>query len=113
MFYNRYMKIGIRKPNLKKRLRASTTAKYVRMAKRSLPTYNQKGMGIFHNLRKAIYNRIYNRTTRRLEVSIPKVKTYDENKTMLSAGLIVMIITYSILAFVFFVFMYFLFVIAF
>lgn len=57
------MKIGLRKPSLKKMVKARTTGKLKRMAKKAvIPGYGQKGMGILHP-KKAVYNKIYNRTT--------------------------------------------------
>lgn len=58
------MKIGIRKPNLKKRIKARTTAKVKRAVKRSInPLYGKKGMGYINDPKKAVYNKIYNKTT--------------------------------------------------
>ena len=57
------MKIGIRKPSLKKSLKARTTGAIKRKIKRSInPLYGKKGMGIFHP-KKAVYNKIYNKVT--------------------------------------------------
>lgn len=58
------MKIGLRKPSLKKSLKARTTGKIKRDIKSAvIPTYNQKGLGIIKNPKKAIYNKVYNKTT--------------------------------------------------
>lgn len=58
------MKIGVRKPNLKKRIKARTTAKVKRAVKRSVnPLYGKKGMGYINDPKKAVYNKIYNKTT--------------------------------------------------
>ena len=57
------MKIGTRKPSLKKSLSARTTGRAKRAIKRAvIPGYGKKGMGLLHP-KKAIYNRIYKRTT--------------------------------------------------
>ena len=58
------MKIGARKPSIKKRVTAKTTGKIVRSAKRSVnPLYGKKGMGYVNNPKKAVYNKVYNKTT--------------------------------------------------
>lgn len=59
------MKIGYRKPNLKKSMKARTTGRAKRSVKRSIsPGYGKKGIGIVKNPRKAIYNKVYRKTTR-------------------------------------------------
>ena len=55
------MKFGIRKPSLKKRIAARTSVK--RAVRHRLGLKAPRGMGIFTNPKKAVYNRIYNRTT--------------------------------------------------
>lgn len=58
------MKFGMRKPNLKKKLKARTTGKVKRSLKRSIdPTYGKKGMGYIKDPKKAIYNKVYNKTS--------------------------------------------------
>lgn len=58
------MKIGMRTPSLKKSLKAKTTSKWKRQAKRALiPGYGQKGIGWIKNPKKALYNKIYHKTT--------------------------------------------------
>lgn len=57
------MKIGMRKPSLKKSLKARTTGKWKRQLKRQfIPGYGKKGMGILHP-KKALYNKVYRKTT--------------------------------------------------
>ena len=59
------MKIGFRTPSLKKSLKARTTSKYKRRLESAIdPTYGKKGVGWFKNPKKALYNKIYNKTTR-------------------------------------------------
>ncbi|OXZ29879.1 hypothetical protein B9N57_07640 [Finegoldia magna] len=59
------MKIGFRTPSLKKSLKARTTSKYKRQLKSAInPTYGKKGVGWFKNPKKALYNKIYNKTTK-------------------------------------------------
>ena len=58
------MKIGARKPSIKKRVTAKTTGKITRSVKRSVnPLYGKKGMGYVNNPKKAVYNKVYNKTT--------------------------------------------------
>ena len=59
------MKIGFRTPSLKKSFKARTTSKYKRQLKSAIdPTYGKKGVGWFKNPKKALYNKIYNNTTK-------------------------------------------------
>ena len=58
------MKIGMRKPSLKKSFKARTTGKVKRAVKSSVnPLYGKKGMGLIKNPKKAIYNKVYKKTT--------------------------------------------------
>lgn len=58
------MKIGMRKPSLKKSIKARTTGNLKRKVKKSInPFYGKKGMGWINNPKKAMYNKVYNKTT--------------------------------------------------
>lgn len=58
------MKFGLRKPSLKKSIRARTTGAAKRKITRALiPGYGKKGSGWIKNPKKAAYNAIYHRTT--------------------------------------------------
>ena len=58
------MKFGMRKPSLKKSIKARTTGQLKRKVKRSInPYYGKKGMGWIRNPKKALYNKIYKKTT--------------------------------------------------
>lgn len=58
------MKFGFRTPNLKKSFKARTTGRLKRQVKRAvIPGYGKKGMGYVKNPKKAVYNKIYNKTT--------------------------------------------------
>lgn len=58
------MKYGIRTPNIKKSLKARTTGKAKRALKKSInPVYGKKGVGIITDPKKAVYNKVYNKTT--------------------------------------------------
>lgn len=55
------MKFGPRKPSLKKMIGARTSPK--RILKNALGIKAPKGMGIITNPEKAVYNKVYNKTT--------------------------------------------------
>ena len=58
------MKFGVRKPSIKKSLKARTTGKAKRAIKKALiPGYGKKGMGWVKHPRKAAYNKIYKKTS--------------------------------------------------
>jgi hypothetical protein len=56
------MKFGLRIPSLKKRIAARTSVK--RLVRHSLGLKAPRGWGWLTNPKRALYNRIYNRTTR-------------------------------------------------
>lgn len=56
------MKFGLRIPSLKKRIAARTSAK--RFVRHSLGLKTPRGWGWITDPKRALYNRIYNRTTR-------------------------------------------------
>lgn len=52
------MKVGMRKPSIKKSFKARTTSQYKRAIKRSVnPFYGKRGMGFIRNPKKSIYNK--------------------------------------------------------
>lgn len=58
------MKIGLRKRNVKSSFKAMTIGKAKRKLKKEvIPFYGQKGTGIIKDPKKAIYNKIYHKTT--------------------------------------------------
>ena len=58
------MKFGIRKPNIKKSLKARTTEKLKRSLKKSVnPFYGKEGTGLVTNPKKSIYNKVYKKTS--------------------------------------------------
>lgn len=58
------MKFGLRTPSLKKSISARTTGRLKRSVKKAIiPLYGKRGTGIFKNPKKAVYNRVYNRTS--------------------------------------------------
>lgn len=57
------MKVGFRKPSVKRMVKARTTGRAKRTVKRSLnPLYGKKGMGLAHP-KKAARGYVYRRTT--------------------------------------------------
>ena len=58
------MKVGYRKPSIKKSVKARTTGKIKRKAKKAInPFYGKKGMGYIKNPKRAIKNKVYHKTT--------------------------------------------------
>lgn len=58
------MKIGIRKPSIKKSISARTTGRAKRAVKKAvIPGYGKKGMGWIKDPKKAAYNKVYKKTT--------------------------------------------------
>ena len=58
------MRFGMRKPNIKKSLKARTTGKLKRSVKKAvIPGYGKKGRGWIRNPKRALYNKIYKRTS--------------------------------------------------
>ena len=58
------MKFGIRKPSKKKSISARTTGRLNRAVKKAIiPGYGKKGMGWITNPKKAVYNKIYRKTS--------------------------------------------------
>ena len=52
------MKVGVRKPSIKKSIKARTTGRVKRSIKKSVnPLYGKKGMGLINNPKKAVYNK--------------------------------------------------------
>ena len=58
------MKYGMRTPNINKRISARTTGKITRTMNKAVnPLYGKKGMGFINDPSKAVYNKVYNKTT--------------------------------------------------
>ena len=59
------MKYGYRTPNVKKSVSARTTGKIKRGVKKATnPLYGKEGMGYVNDPQRAIYNKVYNQTTK-------------------------------------------------
>lgn len=79
------MKIGVRTPNLKKSLKARTVGKYKRAAKRAVnPLYGKKGVGLIKDPKKAMYNKVYQKTTLDGLSTVKKAST-QKNQTRIKA----------------------------
>jgi len=58
------MKIGMRKPSIKRSIKARTTGRATRALKSAVnPTYGKKGVGYIKDPKKSIYNKVYNKTS--------------------------------------------------
>ena len=58
------MKVGIRKPSIKKSFKARTTGMVKRKVKSAInPFYGKKGIGFIRNPKRAVKNAVYHRTT--------------------------------------------------
>ena len=78
------MKYGYRAPSIKKSVSARTTGKINRsINKATNPLYGKKGMGYINDPQKAIYNKVYNKTT--------KNPLDDETKINLIVGIVIVV----------------------
>ena len=58
------MKYGMRKPSIKSSLSSRTTGRAKRAIKKAtVPGYGKKGMGIVKDPKKAVYNKVYDKTS--------------------------------------------------
>lgn len=58
------MKFGVRKPSVKKSIKARTTGRAKRAVKKAVtPGYGKKGVGLIKNPKKSVYNRVYKKTS--------------------------------------------------
>ncbi|WP_341473006.1 hypothetical protein [Alkalibaculum bacchi] len=64
----------MRKPSLKKSIKARTTGKVKKSVKKTvIPGYGKKGMGWIKDPKKAAYNKVYNKTSFSLLDVIKKI----------------------------------------
>ncbi|WP_407267816.1 hypothetical protein [Radiobacillus sp. PE A8.2] len=69
------MKFGMRRPSIKRSIKARTTGKAKRAVKSALiPGYGKKGAGWVKNPKKAAYNKVYNKTSFSLWDLLKKLK---------------------------------------
>jgi hypothetical protein len=85
---NNEMKIGVRKPSIKRSIKARTTGRMKRVLRSSIdPTYGKKGMGWIKNPKKAAYNSIYRKTTVSVkDLAIPKTVPHVNTTTAVSGS---------------------------
>lgn len=58
------MKFGMRKPSIKRSIKARTTGRVKRAVKNTVnPLYGKKGIGLITDPKKAVYNKVYKKTT--------------------------------------------------
>lgn len=70
------MKMGLRTPSLKKSFKARTTGRAKRAIKRVvIPAYGKKGAGFIKDPKKAMYNKVYQKTTVDGLASVRKVSS--------------------------------------
>ena len=94
------MKVGIRMPNVKNRVKSRTTARAKRAVKRSVnPLYGKKGMGFVNNPKKAVYNKVYKKTTIPVDdlVKGGDVNISDKNTNKKKHGCLIPIIALLVL----------------
>lgn len=78
------MKVGVRKPSIKKSVSARTTGNINRSIKKSTnPLYGKKGVGIVNNPKKAIYNKVYSKTSISA-VDLVKENTVSQKENVLN-----------------------------
>lgn len=76
----------MRTPNFKKSFKARTTGKYKRRLKKAInPYYGKKGMGWLNNPRKAMYNKVYHKTTFSI-FDLPKASRASSKKSSNNIG---------------------------
>ena len=76
------MKFGIRTPSIRKRVAARTSVK--RYVRHSLGVKAPRGAGIITNPKKAVYNRVYNRTTMSVDDFVTPKKTNTRTNKQVS-----------------------------
>jgi len=57
------VKFGMRIPSVKKIIRAKTTGRATRLIKSVNPLYGKKGMGYINDPSRAVYNKVYHKTS--------------------------------------------------
>ena len=92
------MKIGLRTPNVKKRISARTTGRVRRSAKKVIPGYGAKGMGMVNDPSKAINNKIYHATTTGIE-DIPTTTTGGNDDSFGCLGCMTLIYAIGLIIF--------------
>ena len=83
------MKFGLRTPSLKKRFAARTSLK--RYVRHSLGVKAPRGMGFLTNPKKAVYNRVYNRTSFSIDRLARRPRRQAGNEAFSSSGCLVLL----------------------
>lgn len=98
------MKFGIRTPSLKRRFAARTSLK--RVVRHNLGLKAPRGFGIITNPKKAIYNKVYNKTSVSVDRLLSTSNTKNSNNSLLISTVIFVVlgIIYFPLAIVFVVY---------
>lgn len=56
------MRMGVRKPSIKRSVKSRTTGRITRAAKKSVnPMYGKKGTGLATNPKRSVYNKAYHK----------------------------------------------------
>ena len=92
------MKYGMRTPNINKRISARTTGKIKRtMNKVFNPLYGKKGMGFINDPSKAVYNKVYNKTT----ISVDKIINGIFGTILMLIVLFIAVFTIAVISIIF------------
>lgn len=77
------MKIGLRTPSLNKSFKTRTTGRAKRTLKRVvIPGYGKKGSGFIKNPKKAMYNKVYQKTTIDGLASVRNISSNQKTNTI-------------------------------
>ena len=92
------MKYGMRTPNINKRISARTTGKITRTMNKAVnPLYGKKGMGFINNPSKAIYNKVYNKTT----ISVDRIINGIFGTILMLIVIIIAVFTVALISIIF------------
>lgn len=92
------MKIGYRKPSVKKSLSARTTGRAKRAIKSSVnPVYGKKGMGMLNDPKKAVYNKVYNKTSYSVFDTEKSNSTFGSSYAVVITVIFILLLLHSII----------------
>lgn len=97
------MKIGYRKPSIKKSIKASTTGRIKRTVKSSVnPIYGKKGVGFYTDPERSIKNSIYHKTSFDTLKGLKGIsKTKDNTNTIVTIVVLIVALIVCIPIFIF------------
>lgn len=97
------MKYGYRTPSIKKSISSRTTGKINRSVKSGInPLYGKKGMGYINNPKKAVYNKVYNKTTKNIfDEDESQYTVSNEETSQGTATIVAWVITIIIMTWLF------------